>query len=95
MKKLRNLKIGTKLILECVCIITVILIAAFAIIISVTAENSTKSAIDGINSLAARDAAMIKASLQEPLNTARAIAQSMQGYKDVGVQIDVPITTVS
>jgi methyl-accepting chemotaxis protein len=86
MKKLRNLKIGTKLILECVCIITVILIAAFAIIISVTAENSTKSAIDGINSLAARDAAMIKASLQEPLNTARAIAQSMQGYKDVGVQ---------
>lgn len=86
MKKLKNLKIGTKLVLECVCIITVILIAAFSIIISVTAENSTKSAIDSITSLAERDAAMIKASLQEPLNTARAIAQSMQGYKDIHAQ---------
>ncbi|HWS28669.1 MAG TPA: methyl-accepting chemotaxis protein [Clostridia bacterium] len=86
MKKLRNLKIGTKLVLECVCILTVILIAAFAIIISITAEEETRSAIDSITSLAERDAATVKASLQVPLNTAKAIAQSMQGYKDIDAQ---------
>ena len=83
MKKFKNLKIGTKLVINCVSIITLIMIAAFAIIILVTSQNLTKSAVNGITSLAESDAAMIEASLQVPLDTARTIAQSMQGYKDI------------
>ena len=83
MKMFKNLKIGTKLVINCVSIITLIMIAAFAIIILVTSQNSTQSAVNGITSLAESDAAMIEASLQVPLDTARTIAQSMQGYKDI------------
>jgi len=86
MDKIRSWKIGTKLVIKCVCILTVILAAAFVIIITTTAQSSEKSAISSITSLAENDAAIVKMLLEEQLDTARAVAQGMQGYKDIDAQ---------
>ena len=85
MKKKKSLKLGTKLIIKSVSILSAFLIAAFAIVIFETAQTSTQSALDSITSLAQRDAATIVAELTEPLDTVRAIANSMQGYKNIDI----------
>ena len=82
-KTKRSWKIGTKLIFQSVCILSVILLGVFAFIILQTAQTSEESAMKSITSLAQSDAATIKAELEKTLNTARAVAQSMQGYKDI------------
>ena len=86
MKEKKSWKIGTKLIVKSVSIVSVILIAAFAVITYETAGTSQESAINNITSLAESDAAIIEAVLESPLVTARAIAHSMQGYQDIEAQ---------
>jgi methyl-accepting chemotaxis protein len=77
------MKIGTKLVLACASILTVIMMIAFAVMISVTTNASTQSALNSITSLAQSDAGAIKALLERPLNTARIIAQCMQSYQEI------------
>ncbi len=86
MKTKKSWKIGSKLVAKCVCILSAILIAAFAVIILETANSSKQSAINNITALAKGDAATIRAKLEVPLDTARALAQCMQGYKDVNIE---------
>ncbi len=83
MAKLKNMKIGTKLVLTCASILTVIMVIAFSVMISVTSKASTQSALNSMTSLAQSDAGTIKALLEKPLNTARIIAQSMQNYQEI------------
>lgn len=82
-KMFKNMKIGTRLILMSVSILMVVLIACFIIIIAITAQNTEKSADNEIKALAETNAAIIKAELEVPLNTARTLAQSMQGYNNI------------
>jgi methyl-accepting chemotaxis protein len=82
----RDWKIGTKLVLKSVGILTAILVAAFAVIITETAKTAEASAVSRITALAQSDAAAVKAMLEEPLDAARTIAQSMQGYRDIAAQ---------
>ncbi len=77
------MKIGTRLILMSVSILMVVLITCFIIIIAITAQNTEKSADNEIKALAETNATIIKAELEVPLNTARTLAQSMQGYKSI------------
>ncbi|MGI6174751.1 MAG: methyl-accepting chemotaxis protein [Christensenellales bacterium] len=83
MKRLKNLRIGTKLVLKCTGILNAIMVAAFAIIIIITAQNATESAVNVITSLSNTGAATVKASLEVPMDTARTLAQSMKGYEDI------------
>ncbi len=82
-KKFRNLKIGTKLIVKCVCALFVVLLGALTIIMSITANAATQSAENNLNALAQRNAAMIEAELDTTMAAARTIAQSMEGFESI------------
>jgi methyl-accepting chemotaxis protein len=86
-KKRIDRKIGTKVVTLCACVLSVILVAAFAFIILQTAQTSKSFAANNITALDESGAATIKAALEVPLDTARAIAHSMQGYEEISVGI--------
>ena len=81
--KLSSLKVGTKLILISVSILTVILIAAFYIIITSTVDSSKKYENNNLAAFAEQNAAIMEAELEVPLNAARTLAQSMQGFQEL------------
>lgn len=83
MKNMRNMKIGTKLVLQVVSILLVVLLASFAVIIKVTSNNNEKNANTQVTALAEADAEIIKGELETVLNTAGALAHSMEGYQDL------------
>jgi len=83
MKKYKNLKVGTKLILRTVPILMVVLVAAFAFIIIRISDTNETTVNSSLMALDEKDAAIVKAELELPLNSARSIAQSMQGFEDL------------
>lgn len=83
MKKLKNMRIGTKLILQVASILLVLLVISFAAIINITANTNQKAANSQVTSLAGADAEIIKGELENTLNHARTLAHSMEGYQDL------------
>lgn len=86
MKKFRDFKVGTKLVIKSVAILTAILAAAFLIVILITANNTQESASDHVNQLAEKNAEIVSSELEESLTIARAIAQGMQGFDDIDAE---------
>jgi methyl-accepting chemotaxis protein len=85
MKKFSNLKVGTKLIIKSVSILTAVLIAAFVTIILYISDFTNTNENASLTTLAEKNAAVMKAELETPLNVARTMAQSMQGYDELYV----------
>ena len=79
----KSMKIGTKLVLMLSIIMTALMALAFVLVIKVSSDNSNEAAINNISSVANNNAGMIKASLEVPLDTARALANSFQAYTDI------------
>ena len=86
MKKAKTRKIGTRVVLLTAGILTVILMAAFAVIIITSAQTSEQNMDESTAELAEFDAASVESLLEEPLYMARAIAQSMQGFEEMGIK---------
>ena len=84
--KFKNLKIGTKLSMQVLLILTVVLVGCFAFVISMTAADSQTNANNQLKSLAEKDAAIIETNLAVALDTARTVAQSMQGFDEIDAQ---------
>ncbi len=84
--KPKSLNVGTKLILRTVPALIVILIAAFAYVIVSTSGTNENLSNNNLQSLVEKDAAIVKAHLEEPLNIAKTIAKSMQGFENISAQ---------
>lgn len=83
MKKFRNFKVGTKLIIESMAILTIILAAAFLVVIMITNNSTKTSGSDHLNTIAEKNANMVAAKLEESLTTARDISEGFQGLEEV------------
>jgi len=83
MKKLKNMKIGKKLILQVVSILFLLLVVSFTIIIKIAANTNELNANSQVKALAQADAEIIQGELEATLNYARTLAQSMEGFSDL------------
>ena len=77
------MKIGTRLTLQTIAVLTMILILIFTIITVNVANTSNNDAHTIAVSLAEKNAAALKAQMEVFLDSARTIAQSMAGYEDI------------
>jgi methyl-accepting chemotaxis protein len=85
-KRFKEMKVGTKLILKSLGALILVLIAAFTFIV-INNINTTQQYENGnLKAFAEKNAAVIKAQLEVPLDAAKTIAQSMQGYEELDVQ---------
>ncbi|MFA5341541.1 MAG: methyl-accepting chemotaxis protein [Clostridia bacterium] len=82
-KKVKSMKLGTKVVLMLSSILIVLMIAAFVLVINVTSANTNQAAVNNILSVANNNAGMIKTSLDVSLNTARTLSRSMEAYRDI------------
>lgn len=83
MKKFKDFKIGTKVIIKCLAVLMAILIAAFTIVIITTSKSTEESANDKAFALTEKNGAIVEAKLERYLHVAETMAETMQGYKEV------------
>ncbi len=83
MKKFKDLSIGTKFTIKVVSVLGAVLIACCALIVYMTAENTKAQSYNMAKSLAERDAAVVDARLEQAMDTAKVIAKSMEGFRDL------------
>lgn len=86
MNKTRKMKLGTKFSLVSLGIITVVLLTSFLILILYIAKTTEQSEDDYLVALAEKDSTTIQAELEVPLNMAKALANSMQGYTEISAE---------
>jgi len=86
MKKFKDRNVGTKLIAKSLAILGLIGVVAFYMVISVTTKAAEKSANDMANVLVEKNAMIVQAKLEQPLNEARIIAKSMQGFEGIDAE---------
>ena len=80
----KALSVGTKLSAISLSILTLLMAAAFIVVISLTTQASQTSADNQMVSLAQANAAVVELNLEESFDTARALAHSMQGFESLG-----------
>lgn len=80
MKKFKNLKVGTKLILMSVSILTIILAAAFVFVIEFTVNNTKDSVSKHVNAIADKSSELISADLEDSLDLAQDVAEEIKGF---------------
>ncbi len=81
MKKFKNLSIGTKFTIKVVSVLLAVLIVCCGFIVYITAANSKEQSYNTAMSLADGDATLIDAQMEQAMNTAIVIAQSMEEYQ--------------
>ena len=79
----KDLKIGTKIIIQVLLILMAILIAVFIYIIFSTRNTDLLDANTQVKAVAEKNASIISSMLEQPLNTAETLAGSMQGFEGI------------
>lgn len=80
MKKFKNLKVGTKLIIASVGILTVILAATFIFVIQFTVSNTKDSVGKHVNAIADKSSELISTDLESALDLAKDVAEEIKGF---------------
>jgi len=82
MKK-KSMKLGTKIIIQVLSLLMVILIAAFVYIIITVSNDAVVKSKQSLSDITQRNASMIALTFEKPMEMAETLAYSMQGYNEL------------
>ena len=83
MFKNKNLKIGTKIIMQVLLVLMAVLISVFMYIIITTRNTDIENANKQITEITEKNATIISGELESPLDVAETLSSAMQGFENI------------
>ena len=83
MFKNKNLKIGTKIIMQVLLVLMAVLISVFMYIIITTRDTDIENANKQLTEITEKNATIISGELESPLDVAETLSSAMQGFENI------------